>query len=104
MAARKSEVDRCSALTKEMATKGRAILKKAGEDVPDGRKASLEDNAIACRAYLDHCCSVVDREYQKKEEKKAMSRPKKAEMVEKKSEATLSSLVKRPNPYGFQSQ
>lgn len=59
-APRLRDVEACATLTKELAAKGRSLLKKQGEEVPPARKASPEESRAACYAYLDHCCKMAE--------------------------------------------
>ena len=65
-APRKKEVEECEALTKDLAERGRKLLRKQGEEVPHARRATQEDNHAACRAYLDHCCDVMRQQEERK--------------------------------------
>lgn len=59
-APRLRDVEACATLTKELAAKGRSLLKKQGEEVTPARKASPEESRAACYAYLDHCYKMAE--------------------------------------------
>lgn len=91
-APRKKEIEECETLTKELASKGRALLRKQGEEVPHARKATKEDNQAACRAYLDHCYEVMDIASQKN---KATKTAKEIPPVNPLASAMLNPKIKR---------
>lgn len=72
----KKERDLCQTIARELANKGRVVLRRQGEEVTPAKKATAEENRAACHAYLDHCLKIAEEERSEPRRQKRAKSPR----------------------------